>query len=330
MEYLLAVLLSFVISVVLAPFVIKATKKLKFGQNILSYVESHMGKQGTPTMGGIIFIFSSIFATLFLIKGSFSICMLAMAVFLAFGMLGFLDDFIKIKCKRNLGLRAYQKVIGQLSISIIVAIFVYNNAFVGSKIYLPFSNFDFDLGVWIIPFVIFIFIATTNSVNLTDGLDGLAGSTTLIYLLGIAAITLIGIQDLDSVAMIEQKNLLIFAFAIVGGLIGFLIFNSHPASIFMGDTGSLALGSVVATVSTFTRQELLIPIMGIMFVVSTLSVIIQVLYYKKTKKRVFLMSPFHHHLEKKVMYESKIVTIYIIITTMLSVAALLFTIICRG
>ena len=330
MEYLLAVLLSFVISVVLAPFVIKATKKLKFGQNILSYVESHMGKQGTPTMGGIIFIFSSIFATLFLIKGSFSICMLAMAVFLAFGMLGFLDDFIKIKCKRNLGLRAYQKVIGQLSISIIVAIFVYNNAFVGSKIYLPFSNFDFDLGVWIIPFVIFIFIATTNSVNLTDGLDGLAGSTTLIYLLGIAAITLIGIQDLDSVAMIEQKNLLIFAFAIVGGLIGFLIFNSHPASIFMGDTGSLALGSVVATVSTFTRQELLIPIMGIMFVVSTLSVIIQVLYYKKTKKRVFLMSPFHHHLEKKGMYESKIVTIYIIITTMLSVAALLFTIICRG
>ena len=330
MEYLLAVLLSFVISVVLAPFVIKATKKLKFGQNILSYVESHMGKQGTPTMGGIIFIFSSIFATLFLIKGSFSICMLAMAVFLAFGVIGFLDDFIKIKCKRNLGLRAYQKVIGQLSISIIVAIFVYNNAFVGSKIYLPFSNFDFDLGVWIIPFVIFIFIATTNSVNLTDGLDGLAGSTTLIYLLGIAAITLIGIQDLDSVAMIEQKNLLIFAFAIVGGLIGFLIFNSHPASIFMGDTGSLALGSVVATVSTFTRQELLIPIMGIMFVVSTLSVIIQVLYYKKTKKRVFLMAPFHHHLEKKGMYESKIVTIYIIITTMLSVAALLFTIICRG
>ena len=330
MEYLLAVLLSFVISVVLAPFVIKATKKLKFGQNILSYVESHMGKQGTPTMGGIIFIFSSIFATLFLIKGSFSICLMAMAVFLAFGVLGFLDDFIKIKCKRNLGLRAYQKVIGQLSISIIVAIFVYNNAFVGSKIYLPFSNFEFDLGVWIIPFVIFIFIATTNSVNLTDGLDGLAGSTTLIYLLGIAAITLIGIQDLDSVAMIEQKNLLIFAFAIVGGLIGFLIFNSHPASIFMGDTGSLALGSVVATVSTFTRQELLIPIMGIMFVVSTLSVIIQVLYYKKTKKRVFLMAPFHHHLEKKGMYESKIVAIYIIITTMLSVAALLFTIICRG
>ena len=330
MEYLLAVLLSFVISVVLAPFVIKATKKLKFGQNILSYVESHMGKQGTPTMGGIIFIFSSIFATLFLIKGSFSICLMAIAVFLAFGVLGFLDDFIKIKCKRNLGLRAYQKVIGQLSISIIVAIFVYNNAFVGSKIYLPFSNFDFDLGVWIIPFVIFIFIATTNSVNLTDGLDGLAGSTTLIYLLGIAAITLIGIQDLDSVAMIEQKNLLIFAFAIVGGLIGFLIFNSHPASIFMGDTGSLALGSVVATVSTFTRQELLIPIMGIMFVVSTLSVIIQVLYYKKTKKRVFLMAPFHHHLEKKGMYESKIVTIYIIITTMLSVAALLFIIICRG
>jgi phospho-N-acetylmuramoyl-pentapeptide-transferase len=330
LEYLLAVLLSFVISVVLAPFVIKATKKLKFGQNILSYVESHMSKQGTPTMGGSIFIFSSIFATLFLIKGSFSICLMAIAVFFAFGVLGFLDDFIKIKCKRNLGLRAYQKVIGQLSISIIVAIFVYNNAFVGSKIYLPFSNFEFDLGVWIIPFVIFIFIATTNSVNLTDGLDGLAGSTTLSYLLGIAAITLIGIQDLDSVAMIEQKNLLIFAFAIVGGLIGFLIFNSHPASIFMGDTGSLALGSVVATVSTFTRQELLIPIMGIMFVVSTLSVIIQVPYYKKTKKRVFLMAPFHHHLEKKGMYESKIVTIYIIITTMLSVASLLFTIVCRG
>lgn len=329
MEYLLAVILSFIIAVILSPIVIKWTKRLKFGQNILSYVESHKSKQGTPTMGGIIFIVSSIVTTAVLINGSNTITLVALAVFFAFGVLGFLDDFIKIKYKRNLGLKAYQKVIGQLLISIIVGIFVYQNTNIGSSIILPFSNTSWDMGIFIIPFIIFIFIATTNSVNLTDGLDGLAGGVSIAYIIGMSIITLLYMPELE-ITSLEQKNLLIFAFSVVGGIVGFLIFNSHPASIFMGDTGSLSLGSVVALLACFTKLDLYIPLIGFMFVMSTVSVIVQVVHFKRTKKRIFLMAPLHHHFEKKGMYETKIVTIYIIITAMLSVLSILLTIICRG
>lgn len=329
MEYLLAVILSFVIAVILSPIIIKWTKRLKFGQNILSYVESHKSKQGTPTMGGIIFIVSSIVTTTVLINSSNTITLVALAVFFAFGVLGFLDDFIKIKYKRNLGLKAYQKVIGQLLISIIVGIFVYQNTNIGSSIILPFSNTSCDMGIFIIPFIIFIFIATTNSVNLTDGLDGLAGGVSIAYIIGMSIITILYMPELE-ITSLEQKNLLIFAFSVVGGVVGFLIFNSHPASIFMGDTGSLALGSVVALLACFTKLDLYIPLIGFMFVMSTVSVIVQVVHFKRTKKRIFLMAPLHHHFEKKGMYETKIVTIYIIITAMLSVLSILLTIICRG
>lgn len=329
MEYILAVILSFVIAVILSPIIIKWTKRLKFGQNILSYVESHKSKQGTPTMGGIIFIVSSIVTTAVLINSSNTITLVALAVFFAFGVLGFLDDFIKIKYKRNLGLKAYQKVIGQLLISIIVGIFVYQNTNIGSSIILPFSNTTCDMGIFIIPFIIFIFIATTNSVNLTDGLDGLAGGVSIAYIIGMSIITILYMPELE-ITSLEQKNLLIFAFSVVGGVVGFLIFNSHPASIFMGDTGSLALGSVVALLACFTKLDLYIPLIGFMFVMSTVSVIVQVVHFKRTKKRIFLMAPLHHHFEKKGMYETKIVTIYIIITAMLSVLSILLTIICRG
>ncbi len=323
MEYLLALVLSFVIAVVLSPLVIKWSKKLKFGQNILSYVESHQSKQGTPTMGGVVFIISSILATLCFVSKSFGMAAVALAVFFAFGVLGFLDDFIKIKCKRNLGLRAYQKVIGQLAISLIVGLYVYFNSFVGAKVFLPFSNTSFDFGIIIIPFVIFIFIATTNSVNLTDGLDGLAGGTTIAYLIGMGVIIFFNFKNLDSAMIEQQKNLLIFVSAVIGGIFGFLLFNSHPAAIFMGDTGSLALGSVVSLAGVFTGLELYIPILGLMFVLSTLSVIIQVLHFKRTKKRIFLMAPLHHHFEKKGLHENKIVTIYITITAILAIACIM-------
>jgi len=326
LRYLLAAILSFSIAVIISPMVIKWTKKLKFGQNILSYVENHKQKQGTPTMGGIIFIFSSIIASLCFVDKFSSMALVGIAVFFAFGVLGFLDDFIKIKYKRNLGLRAYQKVIGQLSISIIIGLYVYFSGFVGSNIIIPFSDISLKLGAFIIPFVVFIFIATTNSVNLTDGLDGLAGGTTLIYLIGIGVIMALGFGNLDSYALVQQQNMLVLICAVVGGVGGFLIFNSHPASIFMGDTGSLALGSIVALSGCFTGLELYIPILGLMFVLSTVSVIIQVLHFKRTKKRVFLMAPLHHHFEKKGMYETKIVTIYIIITALLSVISVVFNI----
>jgi len=329
--YLLAFLITFVVGVCLAPLVIKLTRRLKFGQNILHYVESHSNKQGTPTMGGIIFIVATIVVSLCFFNNNHSLAFVTLAVFLAFGVLGFLDDFIKIKFKRNLGLRPYQKIIGQVTISLIVALFVYFNPMVGSKIYLPFSTIQFDLSWGIIPFIMLVFIATSNSVNLTDGLDGLAGGVSFVYLIGFGVISYIYMssltQGLDSALINEQTNLIIIMCCACGAIASFLCFNSHPASIFMGDTGSLALGALIACLACFNGLSLFVPLIGLMFVLSTVSVIIQVLHFKRTGKRVFLMAPLHHHFEKKGKYETKIVSIYIIITIILSVACIMFTII---
>ena len=318
---------------IIAPIVLKITRKLKFGQTILHYVENHSIKQGTPTMGGLIFIIATILVSLAFMNNNHSIGFVTLAVFFAFGVLGFLDDYIKIKFKRNLGLRPYQKIIGQVAISLIVALFVYFNPMIGSKIYLPFSNIQLDLGAGIIPFIMVVFIATTNSVNLTDGLDGLAGGVSFAYLIGFGVISFIYLNaltaGLDNAIINEQTNLLIINCSAAGAILAFLVFNSHPASIFMGDTGSLALGALIACLACFNGQSLLIPILGLMFVLSTVSVILQVLYFKKTKKRIFLMAPLHHHFEKKGKYETKIVSIYIIITLMLSSIGIMLTIICR-
>ncbi len=333
MYYFLAFLISFFVAIVIAPFCLRLTKRLKFGQNILHYVESHSSKQGTPTMGGIIFIFAIIVVSLCFFNNNYSMASVALAVFFAFGVLGFLDDFIKIKFKRNLGLRPYQKIIGQVAISLIVALFVYFNPMIGSKIYLPFSNTKIDLGFLIIPYIMLVFIATTNSVNLTDGLDGLAGGVSFAYLLGFGIISYLYMQGLtaglDNAIINEQYNLIIITCCALGAILAFLVFNSHPASIFMGDTGSLSLGALIASLACFNGLSLFIPLLGVMFVLSCVSVIMQVLYYKKTKKRIFLMAPLHHHFEKKGKHETKIVSIYIIITLIIAVACIMLTIICR-
>ena len=231
MNYCLAFLVAFVIAVLLAPLVIKITKRLKFGQNILHYVESHSQKQGTPTMGGLIFIFAIIIASLIFINNNHSLAIVTLAVFFGFAVLGFLDDFIKIKFKRNLGLRAYQKIIGQVGLSLIVSLFVYFNPLVGSKIYLPFTNIQLDLSWGIIPFVMLVFIAATNSVNLTDGLDGLAGGVSIAYLMGFGVISFMYLsnltQGLNDVLINEQTNLIIIICCSLGALFGFICFNSH-------------------------------------------------------------------------------------------------------
>lgn len=242
--------------------------------------------------------------------------------------MGFLDDFIKVKFKQNLGLRPYQKIIGQLGISIIVAVFVYLSPIVGSGVKLPFSDISIDFFWLIIPFVVFVLIAMTNSVNLTDGLDGLAAGVSVAYLVGFIGILAISVTRMEnageSLVMIrETQNLLYLCGGFTGTLIAFLISNGFPAKIFMGDTGSLVIGAFLATSAVVSRQYLLIPILGFMFVMSAVSVIIQVLVYKKTKKRVFLMAPLHHHFEKKGCYETKIVTIYIIVTLMISITSVI-------
>ena len=310
-KILLITCISVVVGLALVYPVIAVCKKLKAQQTVLHYVEKHSTKTGTPTMGGVIFILAALIGcAFFLWKDSFYGWM-SMLVMVAFGLLGFLDDFIKVHFHQNEGLKPYQKIIGQTAIALIIAFLIYYK--LGSN--LDFFGITIPLGWGIIPFSVVVFLAVVNSVNLTDGLDGLAGGTSLVYLLFFGGIVaLIGGAEMD--------NLALSAFALAGGLIAFLSVNTFPAKIFMGDTGSLALGGYIACLALFTGRALLIPIMGLMFVLSALSDIIQVAHYKRTKKRVFLMAPLHHHFEKKGVHENRIVTIYIIITGLLSAACL--------
>ncbi len=326
LNYVRALVVSFLVTLLISPFVISFMKKEKIKQTILHYVENHSSKAGTPTMGGIIFLLSISIVGYIFFSGASTLAGICLLVFLGYGITGFLDDFIKFKFKRNLGLRPYQKIIFQLAIAIIIGFFVYKNSNLGGELIVPFTNKTINIGWWIIPLVVVVFLAATNSVNLTDGLDGLASSTTMFYTISILAIMFTMINKLDfvsSIYLMEYKNLISLGFVVVGAMLCFLVFNCFPAKIFMGDTGSLALGAFVASVAIFSKLTLYIPIIGIMFVLSALSVIIQVAYYKMTKKRVFLMAPLHHHFEKKGVHEVRIVVVYSVITILVGAVCLL-------
>ena len=322
-------LVGFLVCVVLAPLIIKLINKLKAGQPILGYVEAHMNKSGTPTMGGLIFLFGAVICFLCFYNSNNQLALICLACMLSYGLLGFLDDFIKVKFKHNLGLKAYQKVIGQVGIAVLMGVFVYLNGFVGSGVLVPFTNSELNLGWVIIPFVVFVFLATINAVNLTDGLDGLAGGVSVVFLVGFMIVLnkyVLGLEfNGESPAYIaELKNVLALVGGVAGSLLAFLCYNSHPAKVFMGDTGSLALGGFISAICSVSKMYLLIPLMGLMFVLSAVSVVMQVIYFKATKKRIFLMAPLHHHFEKKGCYETKIVAIYIVITIVLSVLTIAF------
>ena len=315
---LLAFLLTFLISVVLAPFVIKLAKKVGAKQEILEYVTAHKSKQGTPTMGGLIFVLPTILVSLALCNGQATMMLVALGVFAGYSLLGFLDDFIKVHTHKNLGLRAYQKIIGQLGIAVIIGFYMYFYSPIGATLFVPFYG-SIDIDWWIIPFAIFVFLAMTNATNLTDGLDGLAGSTSFVMLVCFTAIILITgnvmLNNGGSLGLINEfENLALLGACSAGGVLAFLCFNSYPARVFMGDTGSLGLGGLITCLAVFSGWTLLLPLMCVVFVVSAVSVIVQVLHYKRTKKRIFLMAPLHHHFEKKGVFETKIVAIYTIIT----------------
>lgn len=321
---LVALLLSFVIAVIFAPFVLRLAKRLKAGQPILSYVEQHAAKAGTPTFGGFIFLIPTFLVTIVLtLHETPGAGLVAALVMLSYAVLGFLDDFIKIRTKDNLGLRPYQKIIGQAAIAVIVAIYAFRSSEIGSYVYLPFLSQPIDFGYWYIPFACFIYLALSNCVNLTDGLDGLASGCSVVYLTAFAIVIVIMIGSSG-----VSPSLLTFCMALIGGLLAFLLFNTNKASIFMGDTGSLGLGGACAAVALFSKQPFLVPICGIMFVVSGISIMIQVTYFKLTHgKRVFLMAPFHHHLEKKGLSEAKICAIYSIVSFIMGILAILSVIV---
>lgn len=302
----IGLILSIIFSLVSGPIAIPLLRKLKFGQNIREEgPESHLKKAGTPTMGGIIFILSSLIVMLILGYKFNDKAMIALYSLIAFGFIGFLDDLLKILKKQSEGLKPGQKMILLLIFSIALAIYGYYN--LNTNLLIPFTSFEIQLGILYIPFVVIIYAATTNAVNLTDGLDGLATSVSILVLTFFTIVCF----------MMKETSLAVFCVVLIGGLIGFLKYNAYPAKIFMGDTGSLAIGGAISTVAIILEQPLLIIIVGGVYVFETLSVIIQVTSFKLTGKRVFKMAPVHHHFEKCGWSEIKIVTVFSLITAVL-------------
>lgn len=322
-RYLLSMLVGCGLSLALMPLVIRLSRRLKIGQPILSYVDNHKSKSGTPTMGGAGFLIAACAAALAVSETERTLLLIALTVMAGYGVVGFLDDFIKVYFKRNEGLSPLQKLIFQVLIAAIVAAVAFIHPHVGSIFYIPFTLGTVDLGVFAIPVFVVLFLAMTNSVNLTDGLDGLASGVTLVYLIFFAAV--MSIAAATVVDQPEYRNLIYMCGGLIGALAGFICFNGYPAKIFMGDTGSLALGGGLACLSVMSRLEFIVPVIGVMYVVSSLSVIIQVAHFKRTRKRVFLMAPFHHHLEHKGVHENRIVAIYTAVTAAMGISVYVLT-----
>ncbi len=311
-DLLTGMLAAFVATLFLSMILLPLLRKLKAGQYILGYVKEHKDKGGTPTMGGLAFISAIIGVGLCLLGIKDGRINLTLAVTGGFAVVGFLDDFLKIYRKDNGGLKPYQKILFQFAIACIAAVYCFFNDL--GYLNIPFGGgISVYIGWGIIPLVVFIFIATVNCVNLTDGLDGLAGGTSCAYLF------VFGIM-----LYLQSNKSARLCFVAVGALAAFLLFNVNKAAIFMGDTGSLALGGFIAGVSVFSGNSLYIPILGIMFVISGISVIIQVIYYKRTRRRIFLMAPLHHHFQMKGYTECKISYVYGLITAVIGTICLLF------
>jgi phospho-N-acetylmuramoyl-pentapeptide-transferase len=270
-----------------------------------------MVKSGTPTMGGVAIIGGVLITCL--TSGETTRDMLViLGAFLAFGVLGFLDDFVKVTMKRNLGLTAKQKLVLQILFAMILAVYQSHFSIYGTKVFIPFLNENIEFGVWYIPFIAFVVVSMVNAVNLTDGLDGLASGVTLIVALFFAIIG----------STYGSPTAALFCSAIAGACFGFLMFNKHPAKVFMGDTGSLALGGGIAAAAIIMNVVLILPFVGGVYVAEALSVILQVASFKTRGKRIFRMAPLHHHFELGGWSEIKVVTVFWLVTFILCAISL--------
>lgn len=277
---------AFVLAIIMGPLFIPLLRRLKFGQQIREDgPKAHLKKQGTPTMGGTIILLALTIAVLQFSDKTTPFFILLIAT-LGYGLVGFLDDYIKIAFKRSLGLTAKQKLIGQLLVSAIVCILLVTMNH-STELVLPYFDIRFNLGWLYFPIMVILMLGASNAVNFTDGLDGLLAGTSAI---AFGAYTLIAMHN-------TQPDVAIFSAAMVGAVLGFLVFNAHPAKVFMGDTGSLGIGGGLVAVAILTKAELLFAVIGIIFLIEILSVVIQVISFKTTGKRVFKMSPIHHHFE---------------------------------
>ncbi len=305
-------ILSFILALGIGYVSIPMLTRLKFGQRVRSDgPKTHIKKTGTPTMGGVIFIIPLIVVSIIFTAGNLGFIPVAVLVTLGFMLIGFADDLLKVVLKRSLGLKAKYKLIGQISLAVIFAFYAFSHPDIGSKIVLPFTQFKWDLGIWYVPFVAFVVVATTNSVNLTDGLDGLAAGVSFVVVVTFAVIASLFTYtarqgDLNHMVL-NYEGMAIFSTSLAGAILGFLKYNFFPAKVFMGDTGSMGLGGAIVAIAVLLRLPLLLPLMGGIYMLETLSVIIQVIYFKFTGKRLFKMSPLHHHFELSGMSETKVV-----------------------
>lgn len=317
---ILGLTIGFFLAIVLGLFLVPYLRKKKISQSISKFVD-HQSKKGTPTFGGFIFIIPTLITMLFLyLRGSLEISsslLIVVFVFLAYAILGFIDDFKKYKEKNNKGLSIFQKLIIQTLIAL-VFFYIYMRGGGEPTLRISFLNLNVNLGWFYGFFILFLLVGTSNAVNLTDGLDGLAGGLSAIAFLSYGIITW-GTNWVQG-----YQEIAIFCFILVGALLGFLVFNTNPAKIFMGDTGSQALGGSLAAVAILTRHELSLAIIGGVFVVEALSSLIQIFAIKKLHRKVFLMAPIHHHFEKLGWDERDIVKLFWIVGFMLGMAAIYY------
>ena len=312
--------MAFVIALVVGPLVIPILRSFKFGQSIRQDgPERHYAKAGTPTMGGIIILIAFVVPVV-IYSGKNIEIWLALFVTLGHGLIGFADDFIKVALKRSLGLKAKQKLLGQIIMAVALSYIATTYMGRGTDVWIPILDINLDLGPLYYLLIFFVLVGTTNAVNLTDGLDGLAAGTTTVAALAYTVIAM----------SFGKPHLAIFCVSLAGASLGFLKYNAHPAKVFMGDTGSLALGGALAAVAVMTKTEILLAIVGGVFVFEALSVIIQVISFKTTGKRVFRMSPIHHHFELSGWSEVKVVTVFWLTGVIFSAIALLILAMSRG
>lgn len=315
-------MISFIISVIIGYFMIPLLKKLNVGQRISIFVgESHQKKNGIPTMGGLIFVITT-FLTILIMYFTKKIninsnLLIVLFVFVAYAILGFLDDFMKIKKKQNEGLTDVQKLLGQVVIAV-VFFYIYMKS--GSEPLIWFHSLGIKVNVGFLYgfFILFMLVASSNAVNITDGLDGLAGGLSFI------ATLVLGVIAWATTWLAGYQDIAIFSFILAGSILGFLVYNAYPAKIFMGDTGSLAIGGALASIAILTRHELTFAVVMGVFVIETLTVIIQVLSVWIFKKKVFLMTPLHHHFEKLGWKEQDIVKVFWICGLIFGTMALIY------
>lgn len=318
----MAMMLGFVFAIGVGYFLIPLLRKFNFGQNVsLTIGERHLKKNGTPTMGGLIFIIPVVVSIILLwIRGSITMnpnLIILIFVFLAYALLGFIDDYLKIKFKNNKGIPISTKFVAQMVIAIVFFYIFMSN---GGKSAIEISSLGIHLELgWVFGlFILFLLVGTSNAVNITDGLDGLAGGLSVIAFLAYGIITW------NTTWLEGYQEIAIFCFILVGALLGFLLYNTNPAKVFMGDLGSLALGGALATIAIITRHELSLALIGGVFVVETLSSAIQIIAIRKFNKKVFKMAPLHHHFEQLGWNERDIVKLFWVIGMLLAMAAITY------